>query len=188
VRIAVDDFGTGYSSLAYLDRLPIDVVKIDRSFVEHVIGPDKSPLARIVRTSGDALGTETVAERIPVVDMCLSHVDARIDITQLANDGDVAEIGTVVVEASGSTRSLLAAERVALNLVSHLSGVATTTSEFVDADSGTGALISDTRKTTPGLRALEKYAVVMGGGVSHRRGLYDAVKIKDNHLAAQTPQ
>ncbi|MDP9460072.1 MAG: carboxylating nicotinate-nucleotide diphosphorylase, partial [Actinomycetota bacterium] len=85
---------------------------------------------------------------------------------------------------SGPTRALLTAERTALNLVSHLSGVATLTSRWVEAVAGTGARIRDTRKTTPGLRALEKYAVRCGGGVNHRMGLGDAALIKDNHVAA----
>ncbi len=88
-----------------------------------------------------------------------------------------------VALASGPARALLAAERTALNLLCHLSGVATLTARFVDAASGTGATILDTRKTTPGLRSLEKAAVVAGGGRNHRMGLHDAILIKENHIA-----
>jgi len=99
-------------------------------------------------------------------------------------DGSFAEPGTPALTVTGPTRSLLTAERTALNLVSHLSGVATLTYRWVDAVRGTGAAIRDTRKTTPGLRALEKYAVRCGGGVNHRMALGDAALVKDNHVAA----
>jgi nicotinate-nucleotide pyrophosphorylase (carboxylating) len=107
-----------------------------------------------------------------------------VDVVLHATDGTPAEPGRAVLTVSGPTRALLTAERTALNLVSHLSGVATLTSRWVDSVAGTGAAIRDTRKTTPGLRALEKYAVRCGGGVNHRMGLGDAALIKDNHVAA----
>jgi nicotinate-nucleotide pyrophosphorylase (carboxylating) len=142
------------------------------------IPEDHRSIAKIVaRATGCLAG-------IPLVEMCFSHVDPGISVVAKTNDGDVVGVGTVVLEASGATRSLLTAERVALNLFGHLCGVATATRAFVDAVDGTGTAISDTRKTTPGLRALEKYAVTTGGGVNHRMGLYDAVMIKDNHVAA----
>ena len=96
----------------------------------------------------------------------------------------MAGAGTAIARLSGKTRAILSAERVALNLVQHLSGVATATHHFVEAVAGTGAKIVCTRKTTPGLRAFEKYAVRAGGGANHRFGLFDAVLIKDNHIAA----
>ena len=99
-------------------------------------------------------------------------------------DGADAAPGAVLARVEGNARALLAAERVALNLLQRLSGVATLTRAYVRAVEGTGAVITDTRKTTPGLRALEKYAVRCGGGVSHRFGLDDAILIKDNHIAA----
>jgi nicotinate-nucleotide pyrophosphorylase (carboxylating) len=99
-------------------------------------------------------------------------------------DGMRIEPGTVVLSATGATRSLLTAERTALNLLGHLSGIATLTRAWVDAIAGSGAAIRDTRKTTPGLRALEKYAVRCGGGVNHRMSLSDAALIKDNHVLA----
>jgi nicotinate-nucleotide pyrophosphorylase (carboxylating) len=92
--------------------------------------------------------------------------------------------GTALLSAAGTTRTLLTAERTALNLLGHLSGIATLTRAWVDAIAGSGAAIRDTRKTTPGLRALEKYAVRCGGGVNHRMSLSDAALIKDNHVLA----
>ena len=121
---------------------------------------------------------------VTLIEMCLLHIDDTLTVEILADDGALVDANTVVVRASGSTRSLLIAERVALNLFGRLSGIATATRAFVDAVAGTGATITDTRKTTPGLRALEKFAVRMGGGMNHRMGLYDAVLIKDNHLVA----
>ena len=108
--------------------------------------------------------------------------DARFE-ARLA-DGDRAEAGAVAAVVSANARALLSAERTALNLMGRLSGVATLTRAYVDAVAGTGATIVDTRKTTPGLRHLEKYAVRCGGGVNHRFGLDDAILIKDNHVAA----
>lgn len=110
--------------------------------------------------------------------------DASVRIQPRATDGDRVDAGTVLAEVSGPARALLSAERVALNVLGHLSGVATATAAFVDAASGTSALIVDTRKTVPGLRMLQKAAVRSGGGGNHRMGLHDAVLIKDNHIAA----
>jgi nicotinate-nucleotide pyrophosphorylase (carboxylating) len=108
--------------------------------------------------------------------------DARFEAR--AADGDLLEPGAVAAFVSAKARALLSAERTALNLMGRLSGVATLTRAYVDAVEGTGARIADTRKTTPGLRHLEKYAVRCGGGVNHRFGLDDAILIKDNHVAA----
>ncbi|MBV9994997.1 MAG: carboxylating nicotinate-nucleotide diphosphorylase [Caulobacteraceae bacterium] len=108
--------------------------------------------------------------------------EARVEI--VAADGDAVEAGARLARADARARALLSAERVALNLLGRLSGVATLTRAYVEAVAGTGAAIADTRKTTPGLRALEKYAVRCGGGVNHRFGLDDAILIKDNHVAA----
>ncbi|GGU91873.1 nicotinate-nucleotide diphosphorylase (carboxylating) [Actinomadura cremea] len=101
-----------------------------------------------------------------------------------AADGDRVVPGQVIISASGPTRAMLRAERTALNLLTHLSGIATATRRWADAVAGTGARVRDTRKTLPGLRALQKYAVRCGGGVNHRLGLHDAALIKDNHVAA----
>ena len=106
------------------------------------------------------------------------------EVTFGAQDGARVEPGTPVLTASGPTRGLLLAERTALNLLCHLSGIATLTARWVEAVAGTGARVRDTRKTTPGLRVLEKYAVRCGGGVNHRMSLSDAALVKDNHVLA----
>jgi nicotinate-nucleotide pyrophosphorylase (carboxylating) len=111
------------------------------------------------------------------------QVDPSIDIQIIRPDGDEVVAGDVMIEVRGLARSILKAERVALNFLQRLCGIATLTRQFVDAIGNHRAKILDTRKTTPGLRALEKAAVVAGGGVNHRFGLYDMVLVKDNHLA-----
>ncbi|HUY34361.1 MAG TPA: carboxylating nicotinate-nucleotide diphosphorylase [Pirellulales bacterium] len=116
----------------------------------------------------------------PVV---FDEYDRRIEWTSSARDGEWVEPGQAVAELAGPARSLLTVERPLLNLLGHLSGIATLTRAYVDAVAGTPARVYDTRKTTPGWRRLEKYAVRCGGGANHRLGLYDAVLIKDNHLA-----
>ena len=110
-------------------------------------------------------------------------VDSEVHTESLVQDGTLVEAGSLLAIVTGSARSLLAAERVALNLLGQLSGVATATRELVDQIAGTSASLVDTRKTVPGLRALQKAAVQAGGGQNHRMGLYDAVLIKDNHIA-----
>src|SRR5882724_7134141 len=112
------------------------------------------------------------------------QVDPSIDIQIIRPDGDEVVAGDVIIEVRGLARSILKAERVALNFLQHLCGIATLTRQFVDAVGNHPAKILDTRKTTPGLRVLEKAAVVAGGGVNHRSGLFDMVLVKDNHLAA----
>jgi nicotinate-nucleotide pyrophosphorylase (carboxylating) len=111
-------------------------------------------------------------------------LDKAVTFTPLVRDGDSVGEGAVVARVSGNARALLTAERVALNFLCHMSGVATLTRKYVDKIEGTRAHILDTRKTTPGLRAFEKYAVRCGGGRNHRHGLFDAVLIKDNHIVA----
>ncbi|HPA37393.1 MAG TPA: carboxylating nicotinate-nucleotide diphosphorylase [Phenylobacterium sp.] len=111
-------------------------------------------------------------------------MDPSARFETLIADGAAVTPGAVLAKVSANARALLSAERTALNLLGRLSGVATLTAAYVDAVEGTGARIVDTRKTTPGLRALEKYAVRCGGGVNHRFGLDDAILIKDNHVAA----
>jgi nicotinate-nucleotide pyrophosphorylase (carboxylating) len=106
------------------------------------------------------------------------------EVLDRASDGDRLDAGAVALRVHGDTRGVLTAERTMLNLVCHLSGIATTTRAWVDAVAGTPATIRDTRKTLPGLRALQKYAVRVGGGQNHRMGLGDAALIKDNHVAA----
>lgn len=110
-------------------------------------------------------------------------LDPDVQIEQLARDGDRAEHGTTLLRLAGNARAMLAAERSALNTLQHLSGIATLTRQYVDAISGTRAVLLDTRKTIPGLRLLEKYAARMGGAHNHRMRLDDGVLIKDNHVA-----
>jgi nicotinate-nucleotide pyrophosphorylase (carboxylating) len=116
--------------------------------------------------------------------LALACLDPTARFHARAADGDAVDAGTVLAEIEGHARAVLSAERVALNLVSRLSGVATLTAAYVAKTAGTRARIIDTRKTTPLLRALEKYAVRCGGGANHRFGLDDAILIKDNHVAA----
>jgi nicotinate-nucleotide pyrophosphorylase (carboxylating) len=120
---------------------------------------------------------------LPLAIQAFRELDKRIKITLISNDGVSVKPGQVVLKIRGSTRSILSAERIALNFIQQLSGIATLTHQFVKQIKGTKTQILDTRKTTPLLRILEKYAVVCGGGVNHRLGLYDMVLIKDNHLA-----
>ena len=112
------------------------------------------------------------------------YLDPDIQFMPFAKDGDVIHAGTEIARLSGNTRALLAGERVALNLLQHMSGIATLTAAYVDKIKGLKAEVLDTRKTLPGLRQLEKYAVRMGGGKNHRMGLYDMILIKDNHIKA----
>ncbi len=112
------------------------------------------------------------------------QVDPTLTLTILAAEGQEVETGTILAEISGSLKSILMAERTALNLLQRMSGIATMTRAFVRAVAGTEAVILDTRKTAPGLRFLDKYAVRTGGGQNHRFALYDGVLIKDNHIAA----
>lgn len=119
-----------------------------------------------------------------VAEYVFSRVDPVVGFERLVDDGHPVAPGEVVAMVSGPSRSILAAERTALNLLGRMSGVATATARLVEAVDGTRARITDTRKTMPGLRVLDKYAVVVGGGVNHRMGLYDQLMIKDNHIAA----
>lgn len=124
-----------------------------------------------------------VVAGLPLVEAVFGKLDARVAVKLSVQDGDLMEIRQRVAELTGPARTILTGERVALNFLQRLSGIATLTREFVETVNGTKARILDTRKTTPTLRALEKYAVAVGGGQNHRMGLFDAVMIKDNHRA-----
>jgi nicotinate-nucleotide pyrophosphorylase (carboxylating) len=140
------------------------------------VSKDQQATARIVAHERATLaGTETAAE-------VFRRVDSVVEITVVKNDGSEIDAGDSVIELRGQARSILRAERVALNFLQRLSGVATLTRKFVNAAGTDHVKILDTRKTTPGLRALEKAAVVAGGGANHRFGLFDMVLLKDNHL------
>lgn len=120
----------------------------------------------------------------PWVDEVFRQLDPAIDINWLQDDGDAIAAGSRVCSLAGPARALLTGERTALNFLQLLSGTATRTRQYVDAVSGSGATILDTRKTIPGLRLAQKYAVCCGGGANHRLGLYDAILIKENHIQA----
>ena len=130
----------------------------------------------IAREKAIVAGTEATAE-------VFRHVDPSIDTQIIRRDGDEIAAGDVIIEVRGLARSILKAERVALNFLQRLCGIATLARQFVDAVGNRPVKILDTRKTTPGLRTLEKAAVLAGGGGNHRFGLYDMVLVKDNHLA-----
>ncbi|GAT03230.1 carboxylating nicotinate-nucleotide diphosphorylase [Mycolicibacterium fortuitum] len=153
-------------------------------------GPDVTTIATV---GADAMTTAKVVNREPGVvagvDIALLVLDevlgsAGYRVIDRVEDGARLDAGSSILTVEAPTRGLLTAERTMLNLMCHLSGIATTTAAWVDAVSGTQAKIRDTRKTLPGLRALQKYAVRVGGGVNHRMGLGDAALIKDNHVAA----
>lgn len=131
----------------------------------------------VVREPGVVSGLDVAAS-------AFACFDDAIEMNSSAADGERLDEGTIVAVFKGATRGLLTAERTALNLFGRMSGVATATARFVDAVAGTGARITDTRKTMPGLRVLDKYAVRCGGGVNHRMGLHDAAMVKDNHLTS----
>jgi len=170
---------------------PAEVVQVVRRALEEdlALGPDVTTDSTV---PADARALGDVVPRVPGVLAGLPVAAAVFDLVGGPDvavvlhtaDGAYAEPGNPALTVTGPTRSLLTAERTALNLVGHLSGVATLTHRWVDAVRGTGAAIRDTRKTTPGLRALEKYAVRCGGGVNHRMALGDAALVKDNHVAA----
>jgi nicotinate-nucleotide pyrophosphorylase (carboxylating) len=145
----------------------------------------RTVIPETARATGQMLLKSTgVISGLTVVERVFARVDTKIRWQALVEDGVSLEAGTVIGEIAGPARSVLTAERTALNFVQRLSGVATLTRTFVDAIAGTGARIIDTRKTTPGMRVLDKQAVRHGGGFNHRIGLFDGVMIKDNHISA----
>ena len=142
-----------------------------------LITPEHMGKARMVaRGSGVLAGLEAA-------ELVYGELDANVRLERMRRDGERVESGYTLARLAGPAGSILSGERLALNFVQRLSGIATLTRRYVDAVAGTAARIYDTRKTTPGWRALEKYAVRAGGGFYHRSGLFDAVLIKDNHLA-----
>ena len=154
------------------------------------LGPKGIDATSLCFIDDKAKGSATFVNRQPGVIAGLALLDTigedyggRVSFTHHAQDGDYVAATKPLATMTGPMRDILAIERVALNLLTHLSGVATLTAAFVDKCAGTKAGIYDTRKTLPGLRGLQKYAVACGGGKTHRMGLYDAVLIKDNHLA-----
>jgi len=143
-----------------------------------IIPADARGEARIVaRKAGVVAGLD-------LAEAAFRALDPDVSFTRVVEDGGRVAAGGTIAQISAKTRALLTGERTALNFLGRLSGIATLTAAYVAAVEGTGARIAETRKTTPGLRAFEKYAVRAGGGVNHRFGLYDAILVKDNHIAA----
>ena len=153
------------------DRGPLDITTFA------CVKPEVQASARIFAKEAGVLAGLPVAEQV------FREQDVTLHLTARMADGSALKPGDTVLEIRGSAASILTGERCALNFLQQLSGVATQTRRFVDAVAGTKAKILDTRKTIPGLRALQKYAVRCGGGENHRFGLYDQFLIKDNHLA-----
>ncbi|GGD07424.1 carboxylating nicotinate-nucleotide diphosphorylase [Aquisalinus flavus] len=152
---------------------------------------DAGDITTLATIPAHAQANAVIAARKPgiiagtaLAEAAFTLVNRALTVEIVTEDGGRVEPGTEIIRLSGPARAILTAERVALNYLGHLSGIATATADLVRAVDGTGALIVCTRKTTPGLRALEKHAVKCGGGQNHRFGLYDAVMIKDNHIAA----
>ena len=163
-----------------------------RPLIERALGEDVGPsdCTSEVTIPPDVQGsaiivakTEGVICGLPIAQAVFRHVDAHIAFPSSVQDGEPVAAGDAVAEVRGPVRGILTGERTALNFLARLSGVATLTSRFVDAVANYPAIVLDTRKTTPGWRVLEKYAVRCGGGRNHRMGLFDMVLIKDNHIA-----
>jgi len=176
--------------------VPILDPAIVREAAARALGEDRGPadittLACVrpeVQASARIFAKEPcILAGLPVAEQVFREQDAALVLTRRAQDGDALKTGGTALEIRGSAASILTGERSALNFLQQLSGVATETRRYVDAVAGTRAQILDTRKTAPGLRALQKYAVVCGGGANHRFGLYDRFLIKDNHLALMGP-
>lgn len=170
-----------------------ELIKAAHSLIELAVAEDIGPgdaTSEAVIASDQLLhGSIVVKESgvvagLPIAEAVFERVDTSLRFSVHLQDGAVVQAGDVIAEVSGPGRKLLAAERIALNFLQHLSGIATYTQAFVRAIEGTKATILDTRKTHPGYRLLEKYAVRMGGGQNHRCSLYDMILIKDNHIVA----
>ena len=166
---------------------------IDRELIKRAIAEDLAGGVDITSTATLAADAKLNAQFIARKDGVIAGLEMAIatlaevgvtDATASVKDGDHVKGGTVLIKVSGNARGILLAERTALNFLGHLSGIATLTAQWVHAVAGTKTQIRDTRKTTPGMRVLEKYAVRMGGGTNHRMSLSDAALIKDNHIAA----
>jgi nicotinate-nucleotide pyrophosphorylase (carboxylating) len=160
---------------------------IRRALKEDIGDGDATVMATIPET---AMGSASILARqemvcagLPIAERVFRSLNPHAKIRSLAQDGNFAKTGQALLHVEASARAILSGERVALNFLGHLSGIATMTHYFVECLAGTKTKIRDTRKTTPGLRTLEKYAVKMGGGENHRIGLYDAILLKENHIA-----
>jgi nicotinate-nucleotide pyrophosphorylase (carboxylating) len=163
------------------------VLELIRRAIEEDLGDGDVTALAVVPAGARARGTviakqDGLVAGLSAAMAVFAELSPSVEVVPNRVDGDRVAPGDELLALSGSARAILAGERVALNLLGRLSGVATATAAYVAAVEGTGACILDTRKTTPGLRALEKAAVVAGGGASHRFGLYDAILVKENHV------
>jgi len=171
-------------------RLDISEIEnlIARAFAEDIkAGDDKTTIATIAESQVSTARMRARKGGVVAGVHLAGAVFENVGLTQIKyfkRCGDAVDAGETILEVTGNTRNILRSERIALNFISHLSGIATLTKKWVDEIAGTGAVIRDTRKTTPGLRQLEKFAVRMGGGENHRMNLSDGAIIKDNHIAA----
>lgn len=170
---------------------PTEVVRTVRIALAEDLGPEGLDVTSAATVPGDQTDLAELVARadgvlagLPVAAAVFELVDARLEVLAKVSDGSQVHRGEVLATVSGPTRGLLTAERTALNLLCRLSGIATHTRAWVDVVDGTGTTVLDTRKTTPGLRSLEKYAVRAGGGANKRMGLYDVAMVKDNHARA----
>lgn len=152
-----------------------DIGDGDHSSLACIPADAQGKVMLLVKESGILAGVEIGKE-------IFDRVDSKIELDVLMSDGDLINPGDIVLRANGSVRSLLQAERLVLNVMQRMSGIATKTGEYVKLLEGTNTRVLDTRKTTPGMRLLEKEAVRIGGGVNHRIGLYDMIMLKDNHI------
>ena len=172
-----------------MPALPLDVDDLIRRALAEDLGPEGDVTSRVSIPDGLEAAARIEARApgilagVPIAGRVFAAVDPAVAFDAERADGDAVEPGDVVAGIRGPARSVLAAERVALNLLTHLSGIATATRQYVDACAGTESRILCTRKTLPGLRSVERYAVECGGGLLHRAGLHDGVLLKDNHLA-----
>jgi nicotinate-nucleotide pyrophosphorylase (carboxylating) len=160
-----------------------------RSFLDEDIGAGDLTSACVIPPTAHARGAVVarqpcIVAGLEIARMVFHELDPTVTVDAVAADGRWVNAGAALARLHGKAAPILAGERLALNLLQRLSGIATLTNRYVDAVAGTDASVSDTRKTTPGLRLFEKYAVRVGGGRNHRMGLYDAILIKDNHIAA----
>jgi nicotinate-nucleotide pyrophosphorylase (carboxylating) len=165
-----------------------EIEMLIRRAIEEDLGPGDATSLATVPANATARAriiarAPMVCAGLPAVERVFRFLDTNVEIEFLAKDGDIVEKSRDLLRCKGRARPILTGERTALNFLAHLSGIATLTRRFVERLAGTNAKIRDTRKTTPGLRKLEKYAVQMGGGVNHRFGLYDAILLKENHIA-----
>lgn len=173
-----------------MDALSLDEIRhaVQAALAEDVGSGDVTTLATVpdnLTARGFIFAREPlVVAGVALAETTFKQVSTAISVENRAADGDSVSAGQPLAEVKGPAGAILTAERVALNFLQRLSGVATLTRKFVKAIEGTGATVLDTRKTTPGWRRLEKYAVACGGGANHRMGLFDMVLIKDNHLVA----